>query len=33
MNTIRVGIVGLGHLGFTHAENVTSTKNVELMAV
>ena len=33
MNTIRVGVVGLGRLGYTHAENITTTKNAELVAV
>ena len=26
MNKIRVGVVGLGRLGFTHAENISTTK-------
>jgi myo-inositol 2-dehydrogenase/D-chiro-inositol 1-dehydrogenase len=33
MNKIRVGVVGLGRLGFTHAENITTTKNASLVAV
>ena len=33
MNKIRVGVVGFGRLGFTHAENITTTKNASLVAV
>ena len=33
MNKIRVGVVGLGRLGFTHAENITTTKNASLVAL
>ena len=33
MNKIRVGVVGLGHLGFKQAENSTTTKNASLIVV
>ena len=34
MNKVRIGVVGLGRLGFTHAENIRfHTKNTNLIAV
>ena len=34
MNKVRIGVVGLGRLGFTHAENIRfHTKNTNLVAV
>jgi predicted dehydrogenase len=31
MNKVRIGVVGLGRLGFTHAENIRFHKKIQIL--